>query len=160
MPLLYTFFYPYGLFSFGIPEQLQSIQARLPHSLDADILMANCAWEYVLIWNRDPEVVFLLQQAVAYLRCIQNAAIQHGKGCDIHVTCQATLKKKFVSCPAGGQNCGHSGGRNVFFLVRKKLQKNSKIKKKKVSPGTNIVTRQLDMKQTFFKGGLKYTKRM
>ena len=36
--------------------QLQVIQARLPHSLDSDILMANCAWEYVLQWNKDIEV--------------------------------------------------------------------------------------------------------
>ena len=25
-------------------------------------------------------------------------------------------KKKSVSCPAGGQNCGQSGGRNFFSL--------------------------------------------
>ena len=29
---------------------------------------------------------------------------------------QATLKKKFVSCPAGGHNNGQSGGRNIFFF--------------------------------------------
>ena len=27
---------------------------------------------------------------------------------------QATLKKSFVSCPAGGRNYGHSGGRKFF----------------------------------------------
>ena len=36
--------------------QLQAIQVRLPFSLDADVLMANCAWEYMVIWNKDPEV--------------------------------------------------------------------------------------------------------
>ena len=40
------------------------------------------------------------------------------------IECQATLKKKFVSCPAGGRNCGQLGGRKIFFftlffLVRK-----------------------------------------
>ena len=35
-----------------------------------------------------------------------------------HINFQATLKKKFVSCPAGGRNCGQSGGRKiVLFLV-------------------------------------------
>ena len=29
---------------------------------------------------------------------------------------QATLKTKFVSCPAGGHNCGQSGGRKIFFF--------------------------------------------
>ena len=33
---------------------------------------------------------------------------------------QATFEKLFVSCPAGGQNCGQSGGRNrpppLFFF--------------------------------------------
>ena len=29
---------------------------------------------------------------------------------------KATLKKKFVSCPAGGRNYGHSGGRKFFFF--------------------------------------------
>ena len=27
------------------------------------------------------------------------------------------LKKKFVSCPAGGRNCGQSGCRKFFFLL-------------------------------------------
>ena len=29
---------------------------------------------------------------------------------------KATLKKKFVSCSAGGQNDGHSGGRKFLFF--------------------------------------------
>jgi len=35
-------------------------------------------WEFMVIWNRDPEVTFALEQAIAYLRCVQNAALQHG----------------------------------------------------------------------------------
>ena len=38
------------------PGQLQEVQRRLPHRLDADIIMANCAWEYMVLWNKDPEV--------------------------------------------------------------------------------------------------------
>ena len=29
---------------------------------------------------------------------------------------RATLKKKFVSCPADGRNCGQSGGHKIVFL--------------------------------------------
>ena len=36
-------------------------------------------------------------------------------GCYDHIG-EATLKKKFVSCPAGGRNCGQSGGRKILFF--------------------------------------------
>lgn len=58
--------------------QLEAVQRRLPHSLDSDVLMVNCAWEYMILWNKDPQVIYPLEQALAYLRCIQNAALQHG----------------------------------------------------------------------------------
>ena len=59
-------------------EHLQYVQGRLPLTLSSDTLMANCVWEFMVIWNRDPEVTYALQQAIAYLRCIQNASLQHG----------------------------------------------------------------------------------
>ena len=31
---------------------------------------------------------------------------------------EATLKKKFVSCPGGGSNKSQSGGREIFFFYR------------------------------------------
>ena len=62
----------------SLPAQLQLCQQRLPHSLDSDVLMANCAWEYAVLWNKDPEVIFALEQALAFLQCIQNALLQHG----------------------------------------------------------------------------------
>ena len=56
---------------------------------------------------------------------------------------EAVNKKKSVSCPAGGRNCGQSGGRNFFFfhvffclvgkycpLLGKKKRKIEKLKKK------------------------------
>ena len=64
------------IFSVG---QLQEIQTRFPLSLGVDALMANCAWEFMVFWNRDPEAVFALEQAIVYLRCIQNAVLQHGE---------------------------------------------------------------------------------
>ena len=62
-----------------VAGQLQDIQARMPSTVSADILMANCAWEFMVIWNRDMEALFALEQAVVYLKCIQNAILQHGK---------------------------------------------------------------------------------
>jgi hypothetical protein len=63
-----------------IVEQLQEIQTRLPLTLSVDILMANCAWEFMVIWNRDPEAMYALEQAIIYLKCIQNAVLLHGNG--------------------------------------------------------------------------------
>jgi len=58
--------------------QLQDIQTRLPLTLSSDILMANCAWEFMVIWNRDPEAIYALEQAIIYLKCVHNAVLQHG----------------------------------------------------------------------------------
>ena len=44
---------------------------------------------------------------------------------------KATLKKKFVSGPVGGQNCGQSGGRKIFFSPFFFGKKTVKIKKNK-----------------------------
>ena len=71
---------------------------------------------------------------------------------------KATLKTKFVSCPADGQNYGH----NFFFfsflyLAGKKIPpppKKSKIGKK-ILVSTNNVTRPHNRKTNFSKGGLK-----
>ena len=39
-----------------IQRQLEAVQKRFPHSLESDILMANCCWEYMVQWNKDQEV--------------------------------------------------------------------------------------------------------
>ena len=39
----------------------------------------------------------------------------------LHLNCslgKATLKKKFVSCPAGGHGCGQLGGRKIFLFFK------------------------------------------
>jgi len=59
-------------------EHLQYVQGRLPLTLSSDTLMANCMWEFFVIWNRDPEVTYALDQAIVYLRCVENAALRHG----------------------------------------------------------------------------------
>ena len=54
--------------------------------------------------------------------CIINGPLSfNGRGppwCIVWAACgRDTLKKKFVSCPADGQNHGHSGGRNFFSFL-------------------------------------------
>ena len=51
---------------------------------------------------------------------------------------EATLKKKIVSCPAGGHYCGYSGGRNsfllyIFFSLYRNDVENAGEKKRKIS---------------------------
>uniref|UniRef100_A0A4W5MND5 RAB3 GTPase activating protein subunit 2 (non-catalytic) n=1 Tax=Hucho hucho TaxID=62062 RepID=A0A4W5MND5_9TELE len=38
------------------PELLVSVCQRFPDSLSPDMLFAHCCWEYVVQWNKDPEV--------------------------------------------------------------------------------------------------------
>lgn len=37
-------------------ELLVAVCQRFPHSLSPDLLLAHCCWEYVVQWNKDPEV--------------------------------------------------------------------------------------------------------
>ena len=39
-----------------------------------------------------------------------------GRSCDLTLWNEAAHKKKSVSCPACGQNCGQPGGRNLFIF--------------------------------------------
>ncbi|KAI3367973.1 hypothetical protein L3Q82_026801, partial [Scortum barcoo] len=38
-------------------ELLVAVCQRFPHSLSPDLLYAHCCWEYVVQWNKDPEIV-------------------------------------------------------------------------------------------------------
>ena len=79
---------------------------------------------------------------------------------------KATLKKKFVSCVAGGPNHGRSGGRKFFFSIIffcKKITNNfggrgggeSKIKKKRRSKPAQIFSPdRWTGNKLFLKGGL------
>uniref|UniRef100_W5NK97 Rab3GAP regulatory subunit C-terminal domain-containing protein n=2 Tax=Lepisosteus oculatus TaxID=7918 RepID=W5NK97_LEPOC len=48
--------------------------------MSPDLLSAHCCWEYVVQWNKDPEVGQYLSWAVEHLRQISNPHIQHGIG--------------------------------------------------------------------------------
>ena len=49
-------------------------------------------------------------------------------------SCEAILKEIVVSCSAGGQNCGQSGGRRIFkeFFLKIFIRKRCTIMKKKL----------------------------
>ncbi|MBN3305707.1 RBGPR protein, partial [Amia calva] len=57
---------------------LRSVCLRFPFSLSADLLSAQCCWEYVVQWNRDPEEGRFLSWSVEHLRMISNPHTQHG----------------------------------------------------------------------------------
>lgn len=48
-----------------LPELLVAVCQRFPHSLSPDLLLAHCCWEYVVQWNKDPEV--LLHTRLLYM---------------------------------------------------------------------------------------------
>ncbi|XP_029643164.1 rab3 GTPase-activating protein non-catalytic subunit isoform X2 [Octopus sinensis] len=60
--------------------QLDTLQERFPHSLDSDVLLANCSWEYIVLWNKDLEQYHYLQTSLNYLNTIQNAVLRQGLG--------------------------------------------------------------------------------
>jgi len=61
--------------------------------------MSNCVWEYVVTWNRDPEVTYALKQAIVYLRAVENASLQHGNVTnDFQLDIQASLRANFCPC--------------------------------------------------------------
>ncbi|XP_055956898.1 rab3 GTPase-activating protein non-catalytic subunit [Patella vulgata] len=61
-----------------IQDQLQVLRERFPHSLENDILLSNCCWEYAAQWNREPEIVKNLELSVEYLKLVQNALLRQG----------------------------------------------------------------------------------
>jgi len=79
-------------------EHLQYVQGRLPLTLNSDTLMANCMWEFLVVWNRDPEVTYALEQAVVYLRCVQNAALQHGAGFSVVISLVTYTAQVVLHC--------------------------------------------------------------
>ena len=45
---------------FCFKAYLEDLRKRFPNSLDNDILLSNCSWEYAVLWNKDEEVRELL----------------------------------------------------------------------------------------------------
>uniref|UniRef100_A0A674EDB7 RAB3 GTPase activating protein subunit 2 (non-catalytic) n=1 Tax=Salmo trutta TaxID=8032 RepID=A0A674EDB7_SALTR len=58
-------------------DLLVSVCQRFPDSLSPDLLFAHCCWEYVVQWNKDPEVGYLCW-AVEHLKLVSSPHIQLG----------------------------------------------------------------------------------
>ncbi|KAF7704827.1 hypothetical protein HF521_021899 [Silurus meridionalis] len=61
-----------------LEELLVCVCCRFPISLSPDVLWAHCCWEYVVQWNKDPEVGRYLVWSVKYLKMISSPHIQLG----------------------------------------------------------------------------------
>ncbi|XP_055341436.1 rab3 GTPase-activating protein non-catalytic subunit-like, partial [Paramacrobiotus metropolitanus] len=61
-----------------ITDALKSIQTVFPKSLTADMLLANCAWEMAVAWNKHPENCRALEQSVEYLKDVVRPELRHG----------------------------------------------------------------------------------
>uniref|UniRef100_A0A8C4PK21 RAB3 GTPase activating non-catalytic protein subunit 2 n=1 Tax=Equus asinus asinus TaxID=83772 RepID=A0A8C4PK21_EQUAS len=51
---------------------------QFPCSLELDVLRAHCCWEYVVQWNKDPEVTRFFVRSIEHLKHILNAHVQNG----------------------------------------------------------------------------------
>lgn len=53
-------------FRFAFLDLLQLAYQQFPCSLEVDVLHAHCCWEYVVQWNKDPEVKEFHLQGVMF----------------------------------------------------------------------------------------------
>lgn len=60
-------------------KDLQSLRARFPRTLTADLLLANCCFEMGARWNLDVQNVRYLKMSLSFLRCIVNPYLIHGR---------------------------------------------------------------------------------
>ncbi|XP_040286392.1 rab3 GTPase-activating protein non-catalytic subunit [Bufo bufo] len=63
---------------YQVVELLYSVYQHFPCSLDLDVLLAHCCWEYMVQWNKDPEEAHFLVRSVDHLKNIGNAHVQFG----------------------------------------------------------------------------------
>ncbi|XP_072040283.1 rab3 GTPase-activating protein non-catalytic subunit-like [Amphiura filiformis] len=62
----------------GGRELVHSLCRRFPHSMEHDVLQAHCTWEYIVQWNKNPEVTDFFACALQHLDGIRNAVLRHG----------------------------------------------------------------------------------
>ncbi|XP_033735108.1 rab3 GTPase-activating protein non-catalytic subunit-like [Pecten maximus] len=63
-----------------VQGQMEVLKQRLPHSMEGDVLLANCCWENAVQWNKDTECLKNLESSLEFLRLIQNAILRQGVG--------------------------------------------------------------------------------
>lgn len=63
-----------------VQGQMEVLKQRLPHSMESDVLLANCCWENAVQWNKDTECLKNLESSLEFLRLVQNAILRQGVG--------------------------------------------------------------------------------
>ncbi|CAN2387451.1 positive regulation of protein lipidation [Pristimantis euphronides] len=63
---------------YQVVELLRLVYQHFSCSLDLDVLLAHCCWEYMVQWNKDPEEAHFLVRSVNHLKNISNAHVQFG----------------------------------------------------------------------------------
>lgn len=56
----------------------EETRIHFPYSLSADVLMANCCWEFGAVWNKNKDSVGNLQNAVCCLKRITGLPLRKG----------------------------------------------------------------------------------
>ncbi|XP_015784433.1 rab3 GTPase-activating protein non-catalytic subunit isoform X2 [Tetranychus urticae] len=67
-----------------IKQLLHKVHDHFPHSMDCDTLLANCAWECLILWDKDPTTdatTQLLSQSLKYLGPVSSALLKHNLAC-------------------------------------------------------------------------------
>ena len=62
------------LILFCFKAYLEDLRKRFPNSLDNDILLSNCSWEYAVLWNKDAEV----RECFFFFPCVFGRGINKG----------------------------------------------------------------------------------
>ena len=65
--------------------QIRTIQEHFPSSGNCDNICCNTCWELISAWTKAPEKHDKLQQAVLFLRAVQNDRLRHGWQYDEYV---------------------------------------------------------------------------
>lgn len=86
-------------------ELLSHVRRRFPHSLEPDVLMANCAWELIMTWDKAPSLASAshLTKSFDYLNAIQNAVLRHNVMC---LAWRTYLQKRFEALAGLMQKMG------------------------------------------------------
>lgn len=80
----------------SIKELLGHLQRCFPYSLDPQVIIANCCWESLCLWDKNPSTVEseLLKKALTFLSQITSATLVHNLSCLIWKT---FILRKFES---------------------------------------------------------------
>ena len=73
---------------------LNDVRKKFPHSLNHDVLLANCCWEHLMQWNKNKDSVNHLELALSSLNFVGSAVIKNG---NVYISWQFVLKIKIFA---------------------------------------------------------------